>query len=94
MQEINLDKKSIMNKKYKKYIGMKIRRLRKKNGLKTRDSSIGYKDLLKYWANQFASIFKYRMNYTSLARQVIQVQKLSDETPFIYGKDKIYITEN
>jgi transcriptional regulator with XRE-family HTH domain len=36
-------------------IGRKIRKLRKEKGLKTRDSSVGYKDLRQEWCRKIAS---------------------------------------
>jgi hypothetical protein len=57
-------------------IGRKIRKLRKEKGLKTRDSSIGYKDLRQEWCKKIASKLSKRMNYESVGRQTFDVEEL------------------
>ena len=59
-------------------VGRKIRNLRRKRGLKTRDSSVGFHDLIKEFSLSFAHLFKYRMNYTSIGRQILRVQELPE----------------
>lgn len=61
-----------------RHIGRYIRRLRKNRGLKTRDSSVGIADLREEWGKCFAGLIYRRLNYTSIARQILEVQEMPE----------------
>lgn len=62
-----------------RFIGREIKKMRKRRGLRTRDSSIGYFDLRNEWAEKIASRLSEELNRPSVGRETFPDEEIEEE---------------